>query len=274
MKFFRALIGSCLAVGLTSLTFAQNTGPKDLGAAGQYPQFRTLSGLPGGGFGIRPDGTPGFDGAMGFSTPVGYSLDHWHVSGDLANTSDYLFFRLPHVTGNNSFTHSLGKLAGMVGVPLGKFGALTASYMIVSSIFDHAVSLQYSPPFHADGFGIGFGVQDIRGTRGSGAPGAPGGNGTSRSFYGVVTKQFPHGIYASAGWGSVRFNKGFFNASGLVEKEIKLMVEHDGFNFNEGVAVNASNLFHFKYAGRDTVTTVTVGLVRSKYAFWSINLSL
>ncbi|MEI6503060.1 MAG: hypothetical protein WCP21_18780, partial [Armatimonadota bacterium] len=38
-----------------------------------YPQYRYASGLPGGTFGVDPDGHAGFDGVMQINIPVGYT---------------------------------------------------------------------------------------------------------------------------------------------------------------------------------------------------------
>ena len=39
----------------------------------EFPEFRYTSGLPGGGWGVTPDGVPGFDGAMLINVPVAYT---------------------------------------------------------------------------------------------------------------------------------------------------------------------------------------------------------
>lgn len=247
-------------------------GQSDLLPVGQYPQFRTLSGLPGAGFGIRPDGSPNFDGAMSFSTPIGYGLSDWHIAMDTANTSDYGFFRFIH-TGKSLTTRSIGKAYFMVGVPMGKFGSMSIAYWIISSQLDQALNFQWQLPIHWRNVGVSLGVQDYNGHVGTGADQLPGGDYKSQSWYGAVTVPLPHGIYASAGWGGKRWQKGFVNVSVPLGSRWKATVEHDGFNFNFGAAYDMKLFPELKAAGRPVQTTMMVGFVRAKYAFWSININ-
>src|SRR6476619_7261804 len=59
----------------------------DLFGPGQFTQTREMSGLPGGSFGVLPDGTPSFKGAMALSTPIAYSLNNWHYAFGLKSVS-------------------------------------------------------------------------------------------------------------------------------------------------------------------------------------------
>src|SRR5579863_5468349 len=120
-------VGSLLLLASGALAQTNLAGPHE------YPAFRTISGLPGGGFGVTPDGVPSFNGAMAFSTPIGYSLSNWNGTLSAANTSDYAFFRLPHIRGNQGNVDSLGKFTGCGGLPSTKFGSLCGSFMVVSS---------------------------------------------------------------------------------------------------------------------------------------------
>jgi len=266
----RALIALTSIPLLSAVAFGQ----ADFTANGQYPQYRGYSGLPGSGFGVLPDGTPSFNGAMTYSSPQAYSLNNWHFSIDAENASDYDFFRLPHVTGRRGNQDSNGKLGGMVGIPLGKFGAVTAGITILSSIWDTAFSFQYQLPFTYKGAAVSFGCQDFRGAiHGSGAENVPGGNGLSRSYYGVITAPLSGGIYASAGLGDRRFEKGFANISVPLGDRFKFVGEHDGFNFTEALAYHPNAPRNFMFFGKSAIATIMIGYEKSHYAFWSINVS-
>ncbi len=264
----KSLVILATFAGLSTVAFGQ----VDLEQLGQYPQFRTLSGLPGSGFGILPDGTPSFNGAMSFSTPIGYSLSNWHVAMDTANTSNTGLFKFIHLARNES-TSSIGKAYFMFGIPLGRFGSFTASYWILSAFLDQALNFQYQLPIHWHNIGVSLGVQDWYGRVGTGPSTNPLGQYRSQSWYGAVTMPFAHGIYASAGWGVKRWQKGFFNVSVPIQKRFKFMLEHDGFNFNLGLAWDPQLFRGVKLGGRQVQSTLMMGLVRAKYAYWSLNFS-
>jgi hypothetical protein len=266
----RGVITGLLISSLVSMAFGQS----DFAPTGQYPQFRGESGLPGSGFGIDSKGNPNFAGAMAYSTPIAYSLSNWHFSMDAENASDYGFFRLPHLTGHSGKQDSNGKLNFMTGIPLDRFGALTLSYTVLSSLGDAAINFQYQVPYEYRGVAFSFGCQDYRGSvHNAGAEGEPGGNGTSTSYYGVVTAPLPDGIYVSAGYGDRRFKYGFANASIPLGDRFKAVVEHDGFDFNEAIAYHPNIPASFKFFGHQADATIMIGYEKSKYAFWSINLS-
>src|SRR5579885_55373 len=79
----------CSFLCLASLGFAQS----ELIGPGRFPETREMSGLPGGSFGVLPDGTPSFRGAMALSTPIAYSLDHWHWAAGINSTSPSMKFQ-------------------------------------------------------------------------------------------------------------------------------------------------------------------------------------
>src|SRR5208283_4106091 len=130
-------------------------------------------------------GLPSFDGAMAFSTPIGYALSNWNGTLTAANTSDYQFFRLPHVAGNHGSDDSSGKFTGCGGISLGHFGSLCGSFMFISSAWDTAFNVQYQAPVFYKDIGISAGVQDTGGTRGDRVGNLPGAE-NSQSFFGAV----------------------------------------------------------------------------------------
>jgi hypothetical protein len=261
-----------LAIGVFALLSATAFCQRDLIGPGQFPAFRTLSGLPGGGYGVQPDGTPAFSGAMAFSTPIAYSLSRWHFALTGANTSDYSFFRLPHLTGSQSQDDSFGKISATGGVSLGRFGSLTGTAMLISSDRDSAFNFEYQAPLFYKNVGLAVGVQDLSGTRGDRAGNSPT-SLDSRSLFAVMTVPLPYGIYTSVGMGDRRFGKGFANASAPLGDRFKAVLEFDGYNFNEALAYDPKALGSIKAFGRSVHATMMVGFVRSKYAFWSLNIS-
>jgi hypothetical protein len=222
---------------------------------------------------VRPDGTPAFDGAIAFSTPIGYALSNWNGTLTAANTSDYLFFRLPHITGNHGNDDSLGKFSGCGGVSLGHFGSFCGSFMVVSSVLDTEFNLQYQAPQFYKNVGISVGVQDTAGTRYDRATGIPNPR-SSQSFFGAVTVPFKCGVYASAGVGTRRFDKGFANVSVPIGDRFKAVLEEDGLGVNEAIAWNPKAAGSYKLFGRSISTTTMIGLVDSRYAFWSLNFGM
>ncbi|MHB8635484.1 MAG: hypothetical protein ACYC96_03315 [Fimbriimonadaceae bacterium] len=269
----RLILGKTLALAGLALMACFGLAQQNLLGPHQYPAFRTLSGLPGGGFGVRPDGTPAFDGAMAFSTPIGYSLSNWHGTLTGANASDYWFFRLPHVTGSRGSDDSLGKASGCGGLSFGHFGSLSGSFMVISSELDLAFNLEYQTPLFYKNIGVGVGVQDIAGRRGDRAGTLLGFKG-SQSFFGAVTVPLTRGIYASAGWGTRRFSKGFANMSVPIGDRFKAVVEEDGLGVNEAIAWDPKAAGSYKLFGRHVVTTAMIGFVASHYAFWSLNFGM
>jgi hypothetical protein len=265
MPRLAAIIG---LIALSSAALAQH----DLLGPGQYPQFRTLSGLPGGGFALRPDGSPGFNGALAFSTPIGYSLNNWHVGRAGSVTSDYVWFRFPNLNEQAPHIDSTSKGDLMIGAPLGKFGSFTASVMLISIELDNAFNFQYQLPIHYRNIGISAGVQDISGGRGDRAHDIPGAR-SSRSFFGSFTIPLPKGIFLSGGYGDRRFEKGFGSISVPIGDRFKVMLEHDGFNFNEGIAWDTRAMRSVKFLRKSEIMMM-VGFVRSKYAYYELGTAL
>ena len=247
-----------------------------LSGRGQFPEWRTLSGLPGGGFGVTSDGTPSIKGAFALSSPIAYSLGNKHMSIGLSNISFDHQLKLPN--GNQGNSNGTGW--AMLGLGNESLGNLTISGVIVS-IPHHfpgrnALSAQYTPPVHLGMVKFGIGMQDITGNAGSSGEGLENkiGRGHSNSAFAVATADLGKGAFLSVGTGTERFRHSFANASVSVSDRYKLYLEHDGFNFNYGVAAELGPFLGGEEEdSRHANLTMMLGLVRSKYIGWSVNLS-
>ena len=205
---------------------------------------------------------------MAFSTPIGYSLSNWNAVITASPPSDYWFFRLPHLTGNQGQNDSLGKISACGGISLHQFGSLSGSIMMTSSQRQTEFNFQYQTPLFYKQVGVSVGVQDIAGTTYDRASLVD--QHASQSFFGVVTVPFKYGVYASAGVGTRRFSKGFANVSVPLGSRFKAVVEDDGLGVNEAIAWNPKALGSYKLFGRNLSTTMMLGFVDSRYyAFWS-----
>jgi hypothetical protein len=261
---------SLLALALVpgaALAQPELTGPD------QFPQFRTISGLPGGGFALSREGLPRFDGAMALSTPIAYGFRPWHGVLAVGVTSTSMSPRFldtrEHAGGSN------GTLFGLVGVPV-PAGELTVGIMVLSIGWDSVWNIQYTVPGEREGWRLGVGVQDLVGGGGSAGdlpsvPGDPlGDRRSSRSLYVVATRELQPGIYASLGTGTRRFSGVFGNVSAQVAPRWKLLGEYDAFNVNWGVAHDVGQV---QVLGRGAHVTAFFGYVRGKYASASLAVS-
>ncbi|HEY0867333.1 MAG TPA: hypothetical protein VGE01_08140 [Fimbriimonas sp.] len=224
--------------------------------AGGYPQFRNISGLPGGGFGVRPDGTVGISGALALTTPIAYSLrSRYYVAVAGAMSFD--------MTPRFNFDDD-DELASMNGTAalLGGFSSpnldLTVGGLLLSSIGDTVLNLHASPTKAFGGLRFGVGVQDVFNTGGEYGHLDPRGPGDSRSIYGVVTHEFAESrVYASLGIGSNRFNDGFGNVSVPLGDLARGYLEYDGKWVGFGAAYGAGNF------------TLLAGVTDGKYLVYS-----
>ncbi len=240
----------------------------------QFPQFRTLSGLVAGGYGLNMNGTPDFKGAMSLSTPVGQSLGPGRFAFGLANTSSD---SRPRFFDNGHDARSNGTAEGMMGVGT-PIGNLTIGGMVLSTKGDSVLNLHFQPRLGMSQFALGFGVQDTFSTGGSSGESIdiPQGGGLSRSLYVVVTTQFADSGYISAGIGTRRFKRGFGNISYNILSPVKALAEYDGFNWNVGLGFDLGH-FGIGSIGGDPDRKVNaqayLGYVRGKYFTWAFSLS-
>lgn len=238
----------------------------------RFPQFRGLSGLSGAGSGVLSDGRPSFKGAMAYSTPIGHTLGGWSLAagaGTISAGRNLVFFsneNVDKVKGN-------GTAFFVAGLDLGPYGSLAGGFTFVSGEGDNFSSLQYSPRGEGK-FQWSLGCQDLGGSAGSSGEGAPDDDKSSRSFYGAATYELSEGVFATAGIGTRRFQKGFGSLSANLGSKVKAVAEHDGFGLNYGLAFSPGPLHRVTSWGGDTIKTadltVFIGLVQGKYAAWSL----
>lgn len=266
----RLFVSIGLGVALVSTAAAQvNFGPET------YPHFRGMSGLPGGGFGVMPDGSTSLMGAMAISTPVGFSLRDWHgtVGGEsLSYTKSFSGINI--LPRSNSFSSDgVGQIMTGYG---GRWGAVSLSYELLSTLLDHAWNVQYELPLPGKGYGVSVGVQDITdhgGAQGEGISPA-GHNPTSRSYYAVGTVEISKGLYASLGKGDIRFKNGVFgNASYSVTPRVKLVGEYDTFGWNYCVAYGCGRIKGFLPPGHQIEPILSAGFVGGNRALAMLNFA-
>jgi hypothetical protein len=249
----------------------------------QYPQFRNMSGLPGGLFGVTEKGAPSMSGAMAISTPIGYSLSNYHVAVGFANMSRDRTLRFPQSRNDNNDANGTGQ--AMIGIPT-EIGDLTLSGMFHSGVGDSVLNVQYSPKFRGrglgvKGLGVSFGVQDAFSTGGSAGVSQPTDGETSRSYFAVATYEVAKGAHISIGKGDRRFEGLFGSASLNVTPRVKLVVENDTFNTNYAISYNLGPLKNsdprYLLSADDDPRRgdifMTLGVIRSSRVFWGVNIT-
>lgn len=257
-------------LAVPAASFAQ----QDLFGISQFPQFRSISGLPGGGFGLNRRGLPDFKGAMSLSTPIAYSLGPGNfaiVGGNTSSDSSPRFLDRAAERRNRGN----GTAAGMAGIGT-PVGNLTASFMVLSTVRDSVFNFQFQPRLETEKFDIGIGIQDAFNT--GGEHGEPFDNlrpTNSRSLYIVATYEAAEETFVSLGTGTQRFKDVWGNASFRIVPRLKGLIEYDRFNWNYGIAGDLGKWRLGFFANRDidVQTTAYIGMVRGKYFTWSLSFS-
>ena len=230
-----------------------------------YPQYRNLSGLAGGGYGTDAQGHRSQTGPTAFSTPTAYVLGH-----------DSFFFADGGVNFRGAFSVDSNKVNGtLVGTYGHTFGQFNIAFtdFIKSYALDQVYNLQVGLiPVHKNRLGFSIGVQDGQGRGGSAGAGLPTDRNSSQSIFGVFTYPVDVGsgrpLYLSAGLGTHRFGNGFGSASYWLGGPFRPWLEYDGFGFNQGVLVSqkiGKGRGSFDLNG-------TVGLVRGKFFAFSFGV--
>ncbi len=255
----------CLA-GLTCTAAAQI----ELVGDRQFPQTRTLSGLPGGVIGVLPNGTPSFRGASALSTPIAYSLDNWHYAFAFGSTSATSSLRFFGRDAGGEFNNANSTGYGMVGIP-SRFGSFTVSMMLISRLLkETTINVQWTPGRQRGPVTFGAGVQDLWDTSGTHDPFE---REKARSAYVVATAALPNGVYASLGTGTQRFRGVYGNVSGPLAPRWKALAEYDAYNWNGGVAYDLGPFRSSIVPRRALEATTFLGYVRGKYPTWTLGIS-
>jgi hypothetical protein len=266
MRLAKLLSISTAVLSLSAVAGAQQA----FAHLGQYSQFRNVSGLPGGTFGVNPNGDPGIDGAMSLSTPIAYSLGGGHFAGVLSNTSYDSHFRgFTKVRRQDFGWKSNGTAAAMAGIstPLGK---ITIGMSVASGAFENSYSVLYTPKQNNGKITFGFGAEGLFAAGGFIGPGLHSDVDRASSVFAVATADLGDGFYASAGTGTARFQKGFVNASYGFAKRLRVTLEHDGFGWNFGAGAEIAKIHMGKQSLR---LNGFAGMVQGRYAFISAGFS-
>ncbi len=200
-----------------------------------YPEFRYTSALPGGGWGVTPDGVPGFEGAIQTNIPVAYTPHEGIILGYAAASYD----------STPQFELSGGDVNGTATVAMG-FGSsghgLYICEMGTSNKWEPAKNLQYQiVPASEVRPAVAIGVVDVLSQRDRTV--AITGNGGTASYYIVATEQYgseSKPLYVTLGAGSRRFHGVFGGVSWRAHEKITLNAEYDGWNINAGAAFDLS----------------------------------
>ncbi|MCX7801071.1 MAG: hypothetical protein N2109_12125, partial [Fimbriimonadales bacterium] len=179
---------ACAAVAACIAGSAMGQGPRPSPFSGrdQYPQFRFLSGLSGGGFAVDRLGRPNPDGAMTLSTPIGYALGGWRWALAAGSANEHGDLDVSFDDANRAGRN--GTAAAVLGVPAGRLGHAALSVMVLSSYGDNVYHVQWQPagqerlPVAAS-----VGLQDVEGTGGTAGDGLPGDGRNSASGFVAAT---------------------------------------------------------------------------------------
>lgn len=259
----------CLAlcVAVSALAFSQD----DLVGTQKYPQFRVLSGLPGGGFGVLPNGKTGNTGAAALATPIGYTLGSGsYAIGYYSTSSGSNPFRFDRQDSKVNFSNGTGFYMG--GVTYRGYHA-TLSNTILSTSLDNVFNFQVSPPAFGK-LGLSAGVQDVFDTGGASGPTDRLDPHVSRSFYVVGTYEVASKTYVSLGKGERRFEGLFGNASFPISDRVRVLAEYDGFNLNGGVLYNTGRGQRLNPRDASPDVSIFLGTVRGKYGTIGIAVTL
>lgn len=222
-----------------------------------YHEFRHISGLPGGGYGVSPEGKLDFGGTLQLNIPVGYTPGAGQAAVSLHSMATSGGVRLG--LGNSGDTD--GTLTLGWGMSLGGHEVWVAD-METAEKWESSYNVQVqvaSPRGRRPGLAVG--VVDLLNQRPAtvARPFA----GEARSLYVAATHRTgapDHPVYWTTGIGSGRFRSRLFaGVSYQASRRVKLVAEYDSWNVNVGTAYRAP-------LSRELDLTVLLGLIDLKNA--------
>lgn len=254
---------------LSSLSLAA-LGQIDLTGYRRFPSLRSISGLPGGGFGVNFDGRISFDGAMAISTPIGMTLrgHEYAFSGSVTSKDG-----APRFYNMGSENNSRGIIQAMSGFTL-PFGFVSGTFEVISGHRNNVTNWQFSPNLKQQNLGVSVGVQNISNHMAASGTGTVGDDTKSRSIYAAATYAFRPGYYGTLGVGDNNRFRGVFGSFNVpLGSNYKLVTEYDTFNFNSSIAIKGPVLKRF-LGSRDVQSTIFLGYIREKYLNYMITFAL
>ncbi len=207
----------------------------------EFPEFRYTSGLPGGGWGVTPDGVPGFEGAMQLNVPVAYTPHRGVIVGFSIGSFD----STPRLEAGGARSNGNAWIAfGMGRSGHGFYACEQPTANNFEESFGEPVQnfQQQILPETATQPAVAFGIQDLFENR-SRYLGAPRDLHNTDSPYLILTRHFgeERPVYVTLGWGWGRFNStAIGGVSWRADDRVTVMAEYDGFNPNLGAAFDLS----------------------------------
>lgn len=197
----------------------------------QYPQYRNVSGLGGGGYGLDSKGYGSLEGPTAFSTPLAYTLGH-----------DQFRFAVQEMSFDSGFRAGFGQVNGSGLVAYGHtFGNVNVAFsdLFLSRHLDQGLNLQVQfIPTNRSRWSSSVGVQDVVGHGGNSGENVPGNTTSTRSAFAAFTYRADtrrRPVFLTVGMGTERFRQGFSSVSYQLYGPIRTWIEYDGYGFNEGL---------------------------------------
>ncbi len=227
MRAFAAAAVVFLAIALPSAALAWDE-------YNEYWEMRYSSGLPGGGFGVTPEGKVGMDGAIQVSIPVAYTPCRGNIVGGYwCGVQDDWRVKFGWSGAGVNGTALLG-----VGFGKPEHG-IFFGYMPTAKGSEAAYNVQVQlTRDNWDKPALAIGCQDISERRNRWRLPKP--HGYKRSIYAVATGRLgteDNFVYITLGYGTGRYrSRPFAGVSWPFADKMTLMFEYDGYGANVGLA--------------------------------------
>lgn len=183
---------------------------------------------------------PARGGAITVSTPLGINLADGEMIGGIGSVSVDRNFRLP--TGERGDNKTNGDLWLTRGFEWGDV-RFSLGVRWLSAVGEQILAAQVNVPTPLDrSVKLSIGSLDPFGA------GAAFGSEDTRTVFVASTGRVGE-AFVTAGWGTLRFKRGFASVSGQAYRGVSIVLEHDGFGVNVGVGVELDRHWHV-FAGR------------------------